>query len=197
MLPVGTESGASVMKELMVDYSSSFDPDFSHEKLAQQTLTRLLRATAEYMRRVDGHWYLSVMEKWGNDEALDCDIKVWERLVIYEMKMLSSLLNIHGDDVVTVMKAIQASPWTLTYACDIDVKSNDHAITTYHHCPTLLALEKEGKGREKLICQELEPRLMGIMAHYFNPNIRVTPLKLPPRDGSSDISCQWEFKLER
>ncbi len=185
------------MKELMVDYSSSFDPNFSHEKLAQQTLTRLLRATAEYMRRVDGHWYLSVMEKWGNDEALDCDIKVWERLVIYEMKMLSSLLNIHGDDVVTVMKAIQASPWTLTYACDIDVKSNDHAITTYHHCPTLLALEKEGKGREKLICQELEPRLMGIMAHYFNPNIRVTPLKLPPRDGSSDISCQWEFKLER
>jgi hypothetical protein len=185
------------MKELMVDYSSSFDPNFSHEKLAQQTLTRLLRATAEYMRRVDGHWYLSVMEKWGNDEALDCDIKVWERLVTYEMKMLSSLLNIHGDDVVTVMKAIQASPWTLTYACDIDVKSNDYAITTYHNCPTLLALEKEGNGREKLICQELEPRLMGIMAHYFNPNIRVTPLKLPPRDGSSDISCQWEFKLER
>jgi hypothetical protein len=197
MLPVGTESGAVDMKELMVDYSSSFDPNFSHEKLAQQTLTRLLRATAEYMRRIDGHWYLSVMEKWGNDEALDCDIKVWERLVMYEMKMLSSLLNIHGDDVVTVMKALQASPWTLTYACDIDVKSNDRAITTYRNCPTLFALEKEGKGREKLICQELEPRLMGIMAHYFNPNIRVTALKIPPRNSNSEICCQWEFKLER
>jgi hypothetical protein len=197
MLPVGTESGAVDMKELMVDYSSSFDPNFNHKKLAQQTLTRLLTATAEYMRRIDGHWYLSVMEKWGNDEALDCDIRVWERLVIYEMKMLSNLLNIHGDDVVTVMKALQASPWSLTYACDIDVRSNDHAVVTYRNCPTLLALEREGKGREGIICQVMEPKLMGIIAHYFNPNIMVTPLKLPPRDGSSDICCQWEFKLER
>ena len=185
------------MKELMVDYSSSFDPTFTHEKLAQKTLTRLLRATAEYMRRIDGHWYLSVMEKWGNDEAIDCDIKVWERLVIYEMKMLSSLLNIRGDDVVTVMKALQASPWSLTYTCDIDTRSNDHAIVTYWNCPTLLALEREGKGREGLICQVLEPKLMGIIAHYFNPNIRVTALKVPPRSSDSEICCQWEFKLER
>ena len=185
------------MKELMADYSGPFDPTFSHGKLAQQTLTRLLRATAEYMRRIDGHWYLSVMEKWGNDEALDCDIKVWERLVTYEMKMVSNLLNIRGDDVVTVMKALQASPWTLTYACDIDVRNNDDAIVTYRNCPTLLAIEKEGKGREGLICQELEPKLMGIIAHYFNPNIRVTPLKLPPRESNSDICCQWEFKLEK
>ncbi len=83
------------MKELMADYSGSFDRNFSHGKLAQETLTNLMKATAEYMRRIDGYWYLSVMEKWGNDEALDCDIKVWERLVVYEMKMLSSLLNIH------------------------------------------------------------------------------------------------------
>lgn len=185
------------MKGLMADYSGAFDPTFSHGKLTQETLAKLMKATAEYMRRIDGHWYLSVMEKWGNDEALDCDIKVWERLVTYEMKTISSLLNIRGDDVVTVMKAIQASPWMSMYECKIDIKSNDHAITTYHACPTLLSLEKEGKGRERLICQELEPKLMGIMAHYFNQNIRVTPLKLPPRKSNSEICCQWEFKLER
>jgi len=185
------------MKGLMADYSGAFDPTFSHGKLTQETLAKLMKATAEYMRRIDGHWYLSVMEKWGNDEALDCDIKVWERLVTYEMKMLSSLLNIHGDDVVTVMKALQASPWTLTYACDIDVRNNDEAIVTYRNCPTLLALEKEGKGREGLICQELEPRLMAKIAHYFNPSIEVVALKIPPRSGNEDICCQWEFTLNR
>jgi len=38
---------------------------------------------------------------------------------------------------------------------------------------------------------------MNIIAHYFNPDIVVTPLKLPPRDPGSDIGCQWEFKLDR
>ena len=179
------------------DYSGKFDPNFSHAKLTRETLLQLLKAYSEYIRRIDGHWYLAVMEKWGNDEAFDCDTGVWEKLALYEMKMTSSLLNIRGDDVVTVMKAIQASPWTWLYECDIDVKNNDHAIITYRTCPTLLSLEKEGKGRERQICQELEPKLMGIMAHYFNANIRVTPLKLPPRKSTSEICCQWEFKLER
>jgi hypothetical protein len=185
------------MKGLMADYSGAFDPTFSHGKLAQETLVKLMKATAEYMRRIDGHWYISVMEKWGNEQALDCDARVWEKLVLYEMKMISGLLNISGDDVVTVMKALQSSPWTLTYTCDIDVTNDNYAIVTYRNCPTLLALEKEGQGREGIICQELEPKLMSLIAHYFNPNIMVTPLRLPPRKSNSEICCQWEFKLER
>lgn len=179
------------------DYSGKFDPNFSYNKFTRETLLKLLKVYSEYILRIDGYWYLNVMEKWGNDEAFDCDVRVWEKLALYEMKTMSSLLNIRGDDVVTVMKAIQASPWMSMYECEIDIKSNDHAITTYRNCPTLLSLEKEGKGRERLICQELEPKLMGIMAHYFNTNIRVTPLKLPPRKSNSEICCQWEFKLER
>jgi hypothetical protein len=56
---------------------------------------------------------------------------------------------------------------------------------------------KEGQGREKLICHQLEYRLMEVKAHVFNPKIKVTPLKLPPQEPDSDISCQWELKLER
>lgn len=181
----------------LVDYSGEFDPKFNHDKFTKQTLLKLLKAYSEYILRVDGFWYLTVMDKWGNDEAFDCDVRVWERLTRYEMKAISNLLNIRGDDVVTVMKAMQASPWVWIDDRKIEVKNNDHAMITFRTCPTLLALEKEGMGREKLICQELEPKLMGIMARYFNPNIRVTPLKLPPRKSNSEICCQWEFKLDR
>ncbi len=184
------------MTELM-DYSGKFDPNFSNEKFTRETLLKLLKAYSEHILRIDGYWYLTVMNKCGNDTAFECDTEVWEKLALYEVKMIGNLLNIRGDDVVTVMKAVQASPWTWLYDCDIDLKNDDHAILTYRTCPTLLSLEKEGTGRERQICQELEPRLMGIHAHYFNPNIRVTPLKLPPRKSDSEICCQWEFKLER
>ena len=115
----------------------------------------------------------------------------------FEDQLRPLILNIHGDDVATMMKAIQASPWMWIYDYRIDLKNNNHAIVTYYTCPTLLSLEKEGTGREKLICQEMEPKLMRIIADYFNPEIQVIPIKLPPRTEYDDCCCQWEFKLDR
>ena len=181
----------------LADYSGKFDPQFNHDKLTKETLLKLLKTYNEYMLRIDGFWYLTVMDKWGNDEAFDCDVKVWEKAQLWEIKAMSSALNIHGDDVATVMKYIQVCPWMWIYTYDIDLKGPDHSLLTISHCPTLLSLEKEGTGREKLICQEMEPKVMAIIAHYFNPDIKVTGLRLPPRTDYTDICCQWEYKLER
>jgi len=178
------------------DYSGPFDPAFDHSKLTTDTLLRLLKAYNEYMLRIDGFWYLTVMGKWGNDEAFDCDVKVWDKAQPFELKLITEVMNIHGNDVETVMKYIQVSPWMWIYKYDIDLKSPNQAVMTINHCPTLISLEKEGTGREKLICQEMEPKMMGIIAHHFNPEIKVTGLKLPPRKGCyDDCCCQWEFKL--
>lgn len=156
------------------DYSGDYDPEFSHGNLSKETLLKLLRTYNEYMLRIDGFWYLTVMNKWGNDEAFDCDVQVWEKAQPWEMKAVSKVLNIQGDDVATLMKYMQISPWMWIYDSTIDLKDPKHAVVTIHHCPTLISLEKEGTGREKPICQELEPKLMGIMAHFFNPQIKVT-----------------------
>ena len=181
----------------LTDYSGEFDPEFSYDRFNKETLLNLLKAYNEYMLRIDAYWYLTVMNKWGNDEAFDCDVKVWEKAQAYEVKLISGLLNIQGDDVATVMKYTQAGPWMWIYEYDIELKNPNHAILTITHCPTLLSLEKEGTGREQLICQENEPKIMRIIAHHFNPEIKVTGLKLPPRTDYSDCCCQWEYKLER
>ena len=182
--------------EELVDYSGKFDPKFSHDRFGKETLLKLLNAYSAYLQRIDGYWYLTVMEKWGNEEALDCDLKVWEKAQVYELKTTTRLFNIQGDDVVTAMKAMQASPWMWIYDYDMDIKNNNHAVLTIKTCPTLLSLEKEGTGREKPLCQGMEPKLMGIIAHYFNPAMTATALKLPPRKSKDEIACQWEFKLE-
>ena len=85
----------------LVDYSGNLIPKFSHDKFTKETLLKLLKLDSEYLLRIDGYWYLTVMNKWGNEEAFDCDTKVWEKLQLYEAKTVSSVLNIHGDDVVT------------------------------------------------------------------------------------------------
>ena len=60
------------MKEL-VDYSGKFDPHFSHDKFTKKTLLKLLKAYSEYVPRIDGFWYLTVMNKWGNNEIRMAD----------------------------------------------------------------------------------------------------------------------------
>ncbi len=179
------------------DYSGRFDPGFNHDKLTKETALKLLHAYNEYMLRIDGFWYLTVMNKWGNDEAFDCDVKVWEKAQLWEMKKISSVLNIRGDDVETLFKYMQVSPWMHIYEYGIELKGSNDGVLTIRHCPTLISLEKEGTGREKLICQDLEPRIMGIMAHFFNPAIEVAPLKVPPRKTYRDCCCQWQFRLDR
>ena len=125
------------------DYSGGFDPEFGHDKLSRGMLLELLKLYSQCAHTMDGFWYLTVMTKWGNDEAFDCDVKVWRKYQLYETKVVSSLLNIHGDDVATVMKVIQATrPPRGTYDYEIDIKNNDHAIFTVLTCPTLFAIER-------------------------------------------------------
>jgi len=183
------------MSEL-TDYSGEFDPQFDHSKLSKKTLLKLLHTYNEYMLRIDGFWYLTVMNKWGNDEAFGCDLKVWEKAQPWEIKAVSKVLNIEGDDVASLMKYMQMSPWMWIYDWTIDLKNPKHSVVTIHHCPTLISLEKEGTGREIRICRELEPRMMEIQASFFNPQIKAIPLKVPPRTDYSDCCCQWEFKLD-
>ena len=180
----------------LADYSGPFDPHWSPEKLSKQTLLKLVKAYGEYIHRIDASWYVTVMKRQGNDEAFACDRHVWEKkLQAYELKLMTGVLNIRGDDVVAVMKYMQATPWSAVDQREIDIKNNNHAVLTIHNCPTLSALEREGTGREKQICEDLTTSLFSKIAHHFNPNIKVTGLKVPPRKTYSDCCCQWEFKL--
>ncbi|MFC1945113.1 DUF6125 family protein [Chloroflexota bacterium] len=178
------------------DYSGKLEPEFRHDTFTRETLFKLLNTYAAYMIRVDGLWYETVMNKWGNEAALDCDHKIHQRAKPYEIETLSEIMNIKGNDVAALMKALQIGPWVRHVELEIDLRSDNYAIYTARSCPSVLTLEKEGNGREQSIC--LEACLVGarVMASHFNPNIEITTIKLPPRNSPDDICCRWEIKLE-
>ena len=182
--------------EEMNDYSRPFDGEFSQEKLSKEMLLKLLRVYSEYVLKIDGYWYMTVLNRWGNDEAVSCDIEVWERAKLFELKAITEAYHIEGNDVATLMKYIQTHPWITLSEVEIKVRDANYATLTHITCPTLFAIEKEGSGREKRQCSEVDFKFMKVMAGYFNPKIQVTPLKLPPRENANDICCKWEFKLE-
>jgi hypothetical protein len=177
------------------DYSGDFNPDLKPSDFSHAALEKLIRTYAQLYKALDGFWYLKVMDRSGNDEALTCDIAVWEKLGLYEMEKISRAFNITGKDVKSVMKAFQLTPWAWNIRSEFEVLSDNHVIWKVNHCPTVNALEREGTGRENDICNNVEVRLNQLYASFFNPDIKVTCLKTPPRTGKDDYYCRWEFKL--
>ncbi len=181
--------------EKLSDYSGELLPELALEDFSSETLRELLRLYSKLYMGLDGFWYLIVMEKFGNDAALDCDIKVWERAGMYEMKNVTQKMNIQGNDAAAFMKALQLSPWYSTLKSQIEIVDANTAILTVTNCPTLNALEKEGEGRENQICKIVDPIIFKAYASFFNPDVEVTCLKSPPRKSQDEIACKWHFKL--
>ncbi len=177
------------------DYSGDFIPNLKPSDLSAEAVDKLVKVYAQLYKAMDGFWYMGVMDLHGNDEALKIDIAVWEKLCIYEMDKITRAFNIKGNDMKAMMKAFQLSPWAWNIKSDFEMINDNHVIWKVKHCPTVAALEREGRGRENDICNNVEVRLNELYARYFNPNAEVRRLKTPPRKDKDDIYCIWEFKI--
>lgn len=178
------------------DYSGQLNPNLKLEDFSKDVLVKLLKMCGRLYLAVDGFWYLSVKEKMNNDMALDCDLWVWRKQCRNEIERITKLLNIQEKDVVSFFKAFQLSPWTWNLQYAMEVKSSNFGILTVTQCSILEALEKEGEGRERTFCKEVESIMFRMYLDYFNPRIGVRFLKLPPRKNKQEIACQWEFKID-
>lgn len=179
------------------DYSGPYQANLKLEDFSKEALIRLVRLYCKCYLAMDGFWYLAIKEKISNEQALACDLWAWERVVRYQVKRLSQAMNIHGDDVATLMKIFQVEVWLENLRYEIELIDRNHSLLNIYQCPTLEALEKEGGERVQEICGIVEPMVFREYAKSMNPNMQVKILKLPPRQSHNDkMCCQWEFILE-
>jgi len=179
-------------KEL-TDYSGQFRPELKPGDFSHTTVTKLLDVYSKILVRVDGFWYLAVKELVSNKVALDCDLKVWQRVCRYEMENITEQLNIRGRNVAALMKAMRMVPWLQQVEHKIDCDGQNSATLTVTKCLTLSSLEREGEGREAEMCNEVEAKIFKYYAEFFSPDIRVECLKSPPRQSRDGICCRWRF----
>lgn len=182
------------MKKLS-DYSGEFLPNLKPKDFRLDALAELLKLYSRLFIVLDGLWYRVVREKIGDKKALACDIRVWESMSKYEMARVKRQLKIRGNDVIALMKTMPLTPWGLICKHETKIKNKNSALFTVTYCPTVDTLEAEGKGREAEICGAIGPTVRKGYAAFFNPDIEVKCLKLPPRKSKDDIYCQWEFSL--
>jgi len=166
------------------------------ESYSKEKLIALLAAHARLYLVLDGHWYLSVKQRFGDEQAVDVDLQVWDKQIWKEIEEMVKSMDLQNRDVVSLMELSAIMPSAAGSKGYIEIKNRNDCILTITYCPIVRTLEKEGEGREKTQCEVICRRLMTTMALSFNPDIEVKPIKSPPRQNQDEIYCQWQFKLE-
>ncbi len=179
----------------MNDYSGEFKSDLAFKDFSPEFLERLLQLYGKLYIAIDGFWYLGVKEHVDNETALKVDLWAWDKSTRYELKKLTALAGIQGDGIDALFKLLQIVPWMQITEHKTEMESPKKGLLTVTRCATLEALEREGLGREKEICSTVDAAVFRSYAAFFNPNIKVEPLAIPPRADRDGICCQWEFTL--
>lgn len=183
------------------DLSGPFNPHLRFKDFSKDFLLKLMNVWQYAWLHMSGAWYDAVKERFSSEAANQCELAAWVRIGERVNPRYAKVANIQLNTVVDSLKALQL-PLDNTigglFPGKADIKSDNHVIWTVTQCRTLLFLEKNEPERIEPMCYVLEKAVME--KYLINPNIKVTPLKLPPlppqRKSPDEIACQWEYKLE-
>jgi hypothetical protein len=181
----------------MNDYSGTFKPDLTFSDFSKDFLLRLMHLWQYAGLQLDAAWFDAVRERLGDEATYACATQAWSRMAERVNPRYAKMANFPLNTVIDSMKVLQLPLDNTTgglYPVEYDIKSENHVVMTVKQCRSLLFFESQAPERIDLICNGLERQ---VMAKYVaNPNMTVTPLKLPPRKSPDEIACVWEFRLE-
>jgi len=148
------------------DLSGPFNPELTFADFSKGFLLKLIQVWQYAWLHMTEGWYDAVKERWGSKAADECETQAWVRMGSRVNPRLAKVANIQLNTVV---------------------------VLTVQKCRSLEFFEAHQPERIYHVCHVNEKQVME--KYLVNPDIKVTPLKLPPRQSPDDVACQWEFKL--
>lgn len=188
----------------MDDYSGPFQRRINLDSFSKTGLKKLVRIGGSIYGTLNRNWYKAVVEEFGAEVADRLHHKTWFApggTGDHENKIISEFMGFRNENEMTTgLKVWQCLPamiedMELTFTKVSDTEWEMH--TPRCHVPE--NAEKEGPRAMSYaankICAHLE--LFGFRhgVARWNPNVRVDPLKLPPRASSDEPHCRWRITL--
>ena len=185
----------------LTEYSGEFNPGLKFEDFSKEWLLKYIRELMSDYLKISEYWQNWVEKKFGQEEAMEGELNAFTRAANEIFPRIARLVNIQlpAKDIPEALKIIQVIPDNVTAdICrnEYDIKDRNHVIMTVAKCGILEFFEKKAPDRIYSLCQKVDVEITKAYFRACNPDIEVTPLKLPPRKGPDDIACMWDLKLE-
>lgn len=183
-----------------VNYRGLFTPNDATSGLSKDELVRWLLGSHEYLLQCIEAWASQVVVSDGLDEMFDIQYTLWGETVLPGVKTLKEqYLGITGDTVADWMKDLQLDATALpgkAFDLTFEMPEEDVGIMTFNRC---VAVDQwEGMGRPDILeknCHSTCPKSMIVTTKYYNPNMKVDILAIPPRQAEGDVCCKWRFSM--
>jgi hypothetical protein len=181
------------------DYSGPYKHDLVFEDFSKEFLIKLMLQWRRQYLRLAGYWYEGIQKRVGLETADEIQIEVFKRIGERQLPKYLPIANIQLNTCLDSLKLGQLVPesWMGSELFDghVEIINDNHLVVTCTHCVVLEFFERTNQlERISAHCQVME--LEATKAYMCNPKIRVTALKLPPRDGPDEICCQFEYLME-
>jgi hypothetical protein len=160
-------------------------------KLSKEQLAAFLFLQLRNLWTVDGLYFLGIEETYGTEVATTIDAHVWEVMGKIEARKLKDFLRITGDDIPSMMKALQYSSWALDLEDKESVVEKNHAILRNVRCR--VQNTRREKGLKEFGCKPVRFGFLKAFAKEFNPAIVVKCTICPPDTHPENLWCEWEF----
>ena len=157
-------------------------------------LLDLLKMSGGFISAMDGLWFLAVEEAFGNAEAVKLDIKVREKYTHVLVKRVKGQLGLSGSGIEMMRQVIETDPSFLTNDYEISHLSRDRMFLRVNRCPVLEAMEK--CGRKEFMCEKTTGFYFRNIATEIEAKVTVHAIKLPPRNSSDEVCCEWLFEAK-
>jgi len=161
-----------------------------HDKIADFIFMHLRNMWA-----VDGLYYLGIEEEYGTEIATEIDRKVWKIMGKIEARRIKKLFNINGNDIPSMMKALQLSGWTLDLEDKEIILENDKGIIRNIQCR--IQNTRLNQKLDEFGCKPVRWGFLKSFVKEFNPDIVVNCNVCPPDIHPDNLWCEWIFTLKR
>ena len=161
------------------------------ENFSRVDLIRYIKFLSGLAMAVDGLWFMAAEKATDFDRALEMDVNVWSWYAPLVVKRIRKNFQIKGSGLAALKEIMRHDPMWWSMSVEITEDTPCRLAFEVRDCPALAAMEK--MNRKTLTCEPVETAYLEALAKAVAPDIHVQPLKLPPRQSSSEICCSWAF----
>ncbi|MFN8034817.1 MAG: hypothetical protein U0V73_02650 [Acidimicrobiia bacterium] len=183
-----------------VVYTGLFSPPRDTAGLTKVQLVTWFLGSHEYLLQCIEAWATQITVRYGLDVMFDIQYTLWGDTVLPGTKKLKEeYLGITGNTVADWMKDLQLDATALpgkAFDLSFEMPERDVGIMTFNRC---VAVDQwEAMGRPDILeknCHSTCPKSMIVTTKFYNPNMKVDILAIPPRRDPGDVCCKWRFSM--